>query len=111
MRLSEAIRGFLLVRAMDLSSNTSVMYEWALNNLARYLNDPEVSSIKEKDLLNFFAYLQKDYPANEEKWHHRPAQSTIHRKCMDCHERLLQLGFRRPGPTASARQDYQTTKV
>jgi integrase/recombinase XerD len=64
MKLAEASKGFLLMKATEYSPNTLKIYEWALSNLCAFLNDPEVKKITDLDLQRFLLFLQNDYQPN-----------------------------------------------
>jgi len=61
VKLKEAIKGFLIVRALDLSPNTVDIYRWALALMSDYLGDVEVTTINTADLNRFFLYLKVEY--------------------------------------------------
>ena len=65
MKLSEASKGFLLMRATEFSPATIDIYRWALEKrLMSFLGDIEVDQITETDLLRFFTYLRNEYKPN-----------------------------------------------
>jgi integrase/recombinase XerD len=62
MKLSRASEGFFLDRrASGYSPNTLAIYQWGLDLIQAYLNDPELEDIIEEDLQRFFVWLQQDY--------------------------------------------------
>lgn len=62
MKLSQAVKGFLLARSADgYSENTTALYQWALDLLAGFLEDPKIQEIAAKDLQNFMLWLRTDY--------------------------------------------------
>jgi integrase/recombinase XerD len=61
MLMSDAVNGFLLMKATEFSPATLDIYRWALNRMVIYLEDPEISHITSDDLHKFFYYLQYDY--------------------------------------------------
>jgi integrase/recombinase XerD len=64
MKMIKALDGYFLTRALDLSPNTQEMYKWALDRICKYLKNPEVEDITEKELLNFYVFLRDDYVPN-----------------------------------------------
>jgi len=40
------------------------LYQWALNLLSDYLNDPEITNNSEQDIQKFFVYLNREYKPN-----------------------------------------------
>ena len=62
MKLTQATQGFALALIADRYSNRTVeAYRMHLVQLADYLHDPDVASITEDDLRQYFTYLKTDY--------------------------------------------------
>lgn len=62
LKLSAAIQGFKIVRLADgYSPATLAVYQWALERLQWYLDNPEVDQITEQNVQSFFAFLRTDY--------------------------------------------------
>ena len=65
MKLSKAIDGFLLdFQAGGHSVGTVKLYKLALNTLARFLDDPDISRVRQEDLKKFILWLRTGYRPN-----------------------------------------------
>lgn len=85
MKLSKAVEGYVLYARTELAEATVIHYEKTLKKVIEHLNDPDLESITETDLLKYFEFLRKDY---------RPHRFI----------RKLEVGQERkdPGPMSSA---------
>jgi integrase/recombinase XerD len=82
MNLSTALDGFLLSMATSgRSQNTISLYKVYLQRLIEFLGDPEIKTITEKDIQNFYAYMQTGYqPRRMNKHNQAPlSRSSINR--------------------------------
>ena len=62
MLLTKAAEGFLLQKSVEgLSPRTLETYEHQLHHLAKFLGDPDITSITTHDLKRFFHYLRTEY--------------------------------------------------
>lgn len=61
MKLSKAVQGYVLFARTELAEATVIHYEKTLIKVIEHLNDPELESITETDLLKYFEYLRTDY--------------------------------------------------
>ncbi len=79
MNLLTALDGFLLsLRARGYALATIELYRYVLDNLADFLDNPEVGRIKPADLDRYFAYLRDGYHPNRKSGDASPlAGSTL----------------------------------
>jgi integrase/recombinase XerD len=62
MLLTKAAEGFLLQKSVEgLSPRTLETYEHQLHHMAKFLGDPDITSITTHDLKRFFHYLRNEY--------------------------------------------------
>ena len=62
MKISQALHGFRIARlANGYSESTLVVYEWALNELTRYLGDPDVEDVTLDKLRSYMYHLRHNY--------------------------------------------------
>jgi integrase/recombinase XerD len=65
MKLTKAIKGFLISRAADgYSENTIALYQWGLELLCSHLNNPEVETISNTEVQAFMVWLKNGYQPN-----------------------------------------------
>jgi len=79
MNLSEAVRGFLIARAADgYSASTLNSYRHDLGSMVEYLGDPELGEITSQDVRTFFAWLRDGYVPRRSGGNTKPlAPSTL----------------------------------
>jgi integrase/recombinase XerD len=61
MKLSKAVEGYALYARTELAPDTVRHYLITLTKVVEHLNDPELESITEEDLLKYFEFLRTDY--------------------------------------------------
>ena len=61
MKLTEAVRGFLLSMSADgFSANTIEIYRHHLGQLSDHLSNPDINKVTPAGIVGFFAYLRTD---------------------------------------------------
>lgn len=60
MELKKSLQGLIISRSADgVSPHTITVYEYGVNKLNRYLDNPEITKITKNDLQRFFIYLRQ----------------------------------------------------
>lgn len=78
MKLSEAVKGFLLeMRAGNYSENTIELYGYCLTSVIDYLQDPQLDTITTEHLQRYMAYMRHDYTPRNAKRGDRLAGSSL----------------------------------
>jgi integrase/recombinase XerD len=61
MELSKSLQGLIISRSADgVSPHTIIVYEYGVNKLIRFLNNPDISKITNNDLQRFFIHLRQE---------------------------------------------------
>jgi integrase/recombinase XerD len=60
MELKKSLQGLIISRSADgVSPHTIIVYEYGINKLINFLNNPNISSITKRDIQDFFIHLRE----------------------------------------------------
>ena len=73
MKMQDAIQGYLIsITADGYSPNTIAMYKRRINQLCKFLDNPEIEKITERDLQTWLGFMRNDYKPTRPDGNTRP---------------------------------------